>query len=55
MALIRTVEIGQDLPKHIREGREQISVASERKSLEGLSPEELARLYKEELEMTVGR
>jgi transcriptional regulator with XRE-family HTH domain len=55
MALIRTVEIGQDLPKHIREGREQTSVASERKSLDGLSPEVLARLYKEELEMTAGR
>jgi hypothetical protein len=49
MALIRSVEIGQDLPKHIREGREQTTVASERKSLEGLSPEVLARLYKEEL------
>jgi len=55
MALIRSVEIGQDLPKHIREGREQTSVASERKSLEGLSPEELARLYKEELEVSAGR
>jgi transcriptional regulator with XRE-family HTH domain len=55
MALIRSVEIGEDLPKHVREGLEVSSVAQERKSLEGLTPEELARLYKEELEMTAGR
>ncbi len=47
--LIRSVEIGHELPQHIREGKEQSSIAAERKKLEGLSAEELARLYKEEL------
>jgi hypothetical protein len=49
MALIRSVEIGHDLPQHIREGTEQSSIEAERKKLEGLNAEELARLYKEEL------
>jgi transcriptional regulator with XRE-family HTH domain len=50
IALIRSVEIGNDLPKHVREGREQTSLKEERRKLEGLSAEELARLYKEEVE-----
>jgi transcriptional regulator with XRE-family HTH domain len=50
IALIRSVEIGQDLPQHVREGREQSPIAQERKKLEGLSAEELAKLYKEELD-----
>jgi hypothetical protein len=55
MALIRSVEIGEDLPKHVRDGLEVSSVAQELKSLEGLSAEELAKLYKAELENTYGR
>jgi transcriptional regulator with XRE-family HTH domain len=47
--LIRSVEIGHELPKHVREGKEQSSIAAERKKLEGLSAEELMRLYKEEI------
>jgi transcriptional regulator with XRE-family HTH domain len=47
--LIRSVEIGHELPRHIREGKEQSSIAAERKKLEGLSAEELMRLYKEEI------
>lgn len=50
IALIRSVEIGQDLPKHVREGKEVTTLEQERKSLEGLSLEELAREYKLELE-----
>jgi hypothetical protein len=50
IGLIRSVEIGNDLPKHVREGLEETSLKAERKKLEGLSAEELARLYKEELE-----
>jgi hypothetical protein len=50
IALIRSVEIGQDLPNHVREGIEEASIASERKKLEGLSAEELAREYQAELE-----
>jgi hypothetical protein len=44
------VEIAQDLPKHVREGKEEASIISERKKLEGLSAEELAREYQRELE-----
>jgi hypothetical protein len=50
IALIRSVEIGQDLPQHVKEGKEEVSMHSERKKLEGLSPEELAREYKKELD-----
>jgi hypothetical protein len=50
IALIRSVEIGQDLPVHVREGKEVTTLEQERKSLEGLSLEELAREYKRELE-----
>lgn len=52
IALIRSVEIGQDLPKHVREGKEEASLASERKKLEGMSAEELAREYKREIDAT---
>jgi hypothetical protein len=46
MALIRTVEIGQDLPQHVREGKEEASSFSdERKRIEGMTPEEIAAEY----------
>jgi transcriptional regulator with XRE-family HTH domain len=51
-ALLRSVEMGLGLPKHVKEGSEETSIQSERRKLEGLTPEELARLYKEELERT---
>jgi transcriptional regulator with XRE-family HTH domain len=46
IALIRSVEIGHDLPRHIREGKEESSLQAEREKLKGLSPEELAKEYK---------
>ncbi len=50
IALVRCVQIGQDLPVHVREGREESSFAKERRSLQGMSAEELAREYKREIE-----
>jgi transcriptional regulator with XRE-family HTH domain len=50
--LIRSVEIGHDLPKHVREGQEVTTLASERKKLEGMSAEELAKEYKALIEAT---
>ena len=46
IALIRSVEIGHELPQHIREGKENSSLQAEREKLKGLSPEELAKEYK---------
>jgi transcriptional regulator with XRE-family HTH domain len=46
VALVRCLQIGQDLPKHIREGQEVSSMEEERKKLESLSPEEIAAEYK---------
>ncbi len=43
-----------ELPKHVREGKEEVTLASERKKLEGMSAEELAREYKRELEALRG-
>lgn len=45
IALIRSVEIGQDLPVHVREGREVSTIAEERKKLAGMSKEEIAAEY----------
>jgi hypothetical protein len=50
LALARLVQLEAELPKHVLEGKEQSSIASERKKLEGLSAEELAREYQRELE-----
>jgi hypothetical protein len=41
-----------ELPKHILYGKEQASVASERKNLEGMSAQELWEEYKRLLEAT---
>jgi hypothetical protein len=46
LGLMRLIQMQVELPKHILEGKEQDSVASERKKLEGMSAEELAREYK---------
>jgi hypothetical protein len=48
--LIRSVEIGHELPKRVREGQEVSSMKEERKKLEGMSAEELVREYKALLE-----
>ncbi len=45
IALIRSVEIEQDLPKHVREGQEKTTLAEELKKLEGLTPEQIAAEY----------
>jgi transcriptional regulator with XRE-family HTH domain len=45
MALIRSVEIGQDLPKHIRQGQEKTTLEEEREKLKGLTKEEIAAEY----------
>jgi vacuolar-type H+-ATPase subunit I/STV1 len=45
MALIRSVEIGQDLPKHVREGQEKTTLEEEREKLKGLTKEEIAAEY----------
>jgi hypothetical protein len=45
--LMRLCAMRAELPRHVLEEKEEISVASERKKLESMSAEELARLYKE--------
>lgn len=46
VALIRCLQIGQDLPVHVREGHDDdSSLAEELKKLEGMSKEEIAAEY----------
>ncbi len=50
LGLMRLVPLKAKLPKHVLEDSEVSSLKAERRKLEGLTAEELARLYKEELE-----
>jgi transposase len=51
LGLLKLVPMKAELPKHVLEDQEQTSLQAERKKLEGMSVEELAKEYKRELNL----
>jgi len=52
LGLMRLAALRAELPKHVLEETEQVTLASERKNYEGMTAEELAREYKNLIENT---